>query len=129
MKEKTEHGLRDFSPLLGTNPRLMKRVINTFNILRTIGLSSGFDVNLLNKHLALWIILELRWPKLADYLSEHPESIKRVGTDIKENDISDELKKLKKLLENEEVKKVVTGEGIGISLDENSLRKFAELRV
>jgi hypothetical protein len=130
LKVETEHGLMNFSSLLGTNPRLMKRMINTFNILRTIAISSGFNLSKLDKHLALWIIIELRWPKLADYLVQNPEKVKLIGSEIKKKDpdISDELKELFK---SKEVKDVINGEGIGVDmkLDEKSLKEFAKLRV
>jgi hypothetical protein len=55
----------------------MKRFVNTYSILRAVRTLEGNAVAA--ESLALWAIIESRWPSLADYLREKPEAIEYVG--------------------------------------------------
>ena len=70
---RTEHWLQQFAPLLPPNPRAMKRFINDYSILRAVRTLEGNAVDM--APLALWAVIETRWPSLADYLGVHPEAI------------------------------------------------------
>jgi hypothetical protein len=70
----TEHSLERFGPLLAANPRSMKRFVNEYSILRAVRLLEGNPVA--SEPLALWAILQTRWPSLADYLRGKPEAIR-----------------------------------------------------
>jgi hypothetical protein len=69
----TEHDLLRFTALLERNPRSMKRFINAFSVALSTALLEGRSVNA--DPLALWTILRLRWPDLADHLRKHPDDI------------------------------------------------------
>jgi hypothetical protein len=73
----TEHRLQRFSSLLPPNPRSMKRFVIAYSVMRIVrtleGNTAGPDL------LALWMILETRWPSLADHLRDNPESIELLG--------------------------------------------------
>jgi hypothetical protein len=73
----TEHSLQRFGPLLTPNPRSMKRFVNTYSALRAVRTLEGNPVR--SEPLALWTILETRWPSLADYLRANPEAIELLG--------------------------------------------------
>lgn len=67
----SEHRLRRFLPLLEANPRAMKRLVTAYSMYDAYARASGgIDVD--RDQVALWTILELRYPALADYLKEYP---------------------------------------------------------
>lgn len=72
-KVAADHSLRKFAPLLGHNPRTMKRFINTFSILRSVRTLEGNFID--SASLALWAIILVRWPELADYLQKFPGAV------------------------------------------------------
>ncbi|WP_277922204.1 P-loop NTPase fold protein [Streptomyces sp. Root369] len=74
----TEHSLQRFGPLLAPNPRSMKRFVNSYSVLRAVRILEGNTVPL--DPLALWTILETRWPSLADHLRVQPDAITLLGT-------------------------------------------------
>jgi hypothetical protein len=75
--EATEHRLQRFGPLLALNPRSMKRFINDYSIVEAVRLPEGSSVG--GDLLALWTIIETRWPALADYLRGNPAVLGSVG--------------------------------------------------
>ncbi len=68
----TEHHLQRFANLLEANPRAMKRFVNDYSILRAVRTLESNPVSM--DPLALWAIIETRWPGLADYLRARPET-------------------------------------------------------
>jgi hypothetical protein len=69
--EATEHRLTGFAELLPDNPRAVKRFLNTFALTRSVRTIEGQAIP--TGSLALWTILQTRWPRLADALADHPE--------------------------------------------------------
>lgn len=67
----TEHRLTGFAELLPDNPRAVKRFLNAFALTRTVRTIEGQAIP--TPTLALWTILQIRWPRLADALTLHPE--------------------------------------------------------
>jgi hypothetical protein len=99
----TEHWFQQFAVLLPPNPRAIKRFVNNYSVLRAVRILEGNLVD--SGTLALWTIIETRWPGLADYLRVHPEAISLVdrpsqpgssGTDDQQllNGIPDDLRPL-----------------------------------
>jgi KAP family P-loop domain/WD domain, G-beta repeat len=72
-----EHALQRFAPLLSPNPRSMKRFVNAYGILRAVRTLEGVAVG--SDTLALWTILQIRWPSVAAYLMTDPEAIRYAG--------------------------------------------------
>jgi hypothetical protein len=67
------------------NPRSMKRFVNSYSALRDVRIMEG---NLVQREpLALWTILETRWPSLADYLRIAPEAIELLAKSADELEI------------------------------------------
>ena len=99
----TEHVLQRYAPLLDTNPRSMKRFLNSYSIMRAVRTLEG---NLVPREaLALWVVLQSRWPSLADYLHKHPEAIDYVG---KADDHADAIPEaLRSLFDLPELQRVV----------------------
>jgi KAP family P-loop domain len=73
-REETKHALESYAYLLDPTPRAMKRFIMSYSMLRAVRTAEGSVVPL--RLLALWTILQNRWPLLADHLQEHPEDVK-----------------------------------------------------
>jgi hypothetical protein len=69
----TEHALRKFAPLLSPNPRSTKLFLNTYTMLRAVRTIEGSTVE--SDTLALWTILRLRWPSVADHLQRDPDAV------------------------------------------------------
>lgn len=69
----TEHALEKFAPLLDANPRSMKRYVNAYSVARAIRTLEGNVIE--TDTLARWVIVQTRWPQLADYLQAHPSAI------------------------------------------------------
>lgn len=89
----TEHQLQRFGPLLSPNPRSMKLFLNTYSVLRTVRTLEGNPVPM--EPLALWTVLETRWPRLADHLRSRPDDIALVGKPKKElKDVSEDIRPL-----------------------------------
>jgi hypothetical protein len=82
--------------------------------------------NIVMKQLALWTILVLRWPVLAEYLEVHPEKVEQIGKPLP-NEVP-ETEHLRELFQNDEVRDVIKGKGIGISLDKSAIQACACLR-
>lgn len=91
VEQTTEHALKRFAPLLEPNPRAMKRFVNDYGMTRAAGI---LEDNLVERDtLALWTLLAIRWPSLAEYLEEHPEAAGDVlGEPEGGKDHPDELK-------------------------------------
>ncbi len=66
--EREHHLLEQYADLLEPNPRAAKRFLMTYNIAYATRLSelAPFD----SETLALWTVLAVRWPALADWLRE-----------------------------------------------------------
>ncbi|WP_324924258.1 P-loop NTPase fold protein [Actinophytocola sp.] len=75
----SEHSLQRFAVLLPPNPRTMKRFVNTYSAMRAVRTLEGNPVRV--ESLALWTIIEIRWPGLADHLRARPRDIGLVGDD------------------------------------------------
>lgn len=73
IENATTHDLAPFVPLLDPNPRSMKLFVNTYGVLRSLRtLEEAFVPT---EQLALWTVIEIRWPQLADHLRAHPSTI------------------------------------------------------
>ncbi len=91
-RKKSEHLLLPFVDFLDPNPRAMKRFINAYALRKAIALLGGGDIE--TGPLALWTLMELRWPLLADYLSDHPEMVERIGSELASDGIPPDIKEL-----------------------------------
>jgi hypothetical protein len=77
--DATEHALNRFGAFLEPNPRSMKLFVNTYGVLRS--LRTFEEVFVASGPLALWTVVEIRWPYLADYLRANPEAVEGKETD------------------------------------------------
>ncbi|MEV4147621.1 hypothetical protein AB0J40_28410 [Amycolatopsis sp. NPDC049691] len=75
-RARTEHALSRFLPLLQANPRTIKKFLNTYNVLRSVRTLEQNTVP--SDVLALWTILRVRWPSVADHLEAAPEAIRGI---------------------------------------------------
>jgi hypothetical protein len=113
--QEAQHALQPFAGLLDSNPRAMKRLVNAYGMARGIETLGGEDLGggrAAQQMTALWTILALRWPRLADWLADHPDDIACVG-DRAPDDVPEELAPL---FTDPEVEAVVAGEGEGIEV-------------
>jgi hypothetical protein len=125
----TEHTLSRFAGLLEPNPRAMKRLVNAYGVERAVQILEGHSRELVNprEKLALWTIVRSRWPLLAEYLSDKPElvdELEKTGVPA-EVEAEKDRPYLARLFEDEEVQRVVRGDGLeGVRLDEEAIRFF-----
>ncbi|MEV8442280.1 P-loop NTPase fold protein [Actinosynnema sp. NPDC051121] len=75
-RKRTEHALRGFLPLLDANPRNVKKFLNTYSVLRSVRVLENNTVA--SDVLALWTIVRVRWPAMADHLEVDPEAVRGV---------------------------------------------------
>jgi hypothetical protein len=75
-RARTEHALRKFLPLLHSNPRNVKKFLNTYSVLRSVRVLENNTVS--SDVLALWTIVRVRWPAMADHLERDPESVRGI---------------------------------------------------
>ena len=91
-RKKSEHLLHPFVDFLDPNPRAMKRFVNAYAFRKAIALLGGRDME--TGPLVLWTLMELRWPLLADYLTDHPEMVERIGSELAFDGIPPDIKEL-----------------------------------
>ena len=91
-RKQTEHFLQPFVDLLEPNPRAMKRFVNAYALRKAIALLGDCDIE--REPLVLWTLLELRWPVLADYLTDHPEMVEKIGSEPEPDGIPPDVRKL-----------------------------------
>ncbi|MEU6408884.1 P-loop NTPase fold protein [Microbispora sp. NPDC046933] len=92
VQDVSHHALAKFSRLLHSNPRAMKRFVNTYTVLRAVRVLEGSLVP--TDTLALWTLLRIRWPELADYLESHPEAVERITEGSGVQDLPESLSQL-----------------------------------
>ena len=115
-----EHRLRGFAPLLEPNPRAMTRLVNAFGLHQATHLLEGRSVP--PETLARWTIVELRWPLLADHLTQHPQTLALLSAPDGAAHASEVLRPL---LEDEQVRRVIHGDGDGgVALTEATIREI-----
>jgi len=109
---------RFFDRLLEPNPRAMKRLVNAYGLARDVELiESGAQVStdtLAIKQLALWTILRLRWPLLAQHLEHHPADVDKIGTSASLDHVPEALRGV---FGEPELVEVAHGAGVGATLD------------
>jgi hypothetical protein len=125
VEKNTEHLLLPFVYLLDPNPRAIKRLLNGYGLIRDIDLMRGEGDDIIGrKELALWTILNFRWPSVAAYFENNPEMIDKIRKN-KGFVISEGPEELKNLAIYSDIRKVIEGRGIdGAFLDEDTVRKF-----
>lgn len=101
--------LAPFLPLLDPNPRAMKRYVNAFGIqvvaLRLTDALHGLPIEEPWKQVALWTIVKMRWPDMADALRRHPEAVDA----IRNRALETEDPVLKAYADDPEVQQVLAG--------------------
>ena len=73
-QQSTRHALEPYAALLDPTPRAMKRFVMAYSMLRAVRTAEGSVVGI--GPLALWTILQTRWPMLANYLQASPEAVR-----------------------------------------------------
>jgi hypothetical protein len=120
-----EHRLQRYLPLVGHSPRAMKRMVNFYTIQQSLNTLTGSHVSL--EDLPLWAILVMRWPYLAEYLAQHPQTVCFFDPQTGKLPRSIPLK-LRPLFQDAGVLAVVNGQDVaGSLLDETVIRRCASL--
>jgi hypothetical protein len=126
-QKELEHALKPFDTLLEENPRALKRLVNAFGVARDLEI---LDLRNLTRdqreqqQTALWVILGLRWPQLADYLAEHPGAVES----IRSRPVSVSMpSKLRPLFDDPRVRKVIDGDArdVHARLDSEAIARLA----
>jgi hypothetical protein len=120
-----EHILKQFADLMEPNPRAMKRFANSYGVQMAMDIMRGGSME--TEKLALWTIILLRWPLLAEFLGEHPEMVEFIGKEsIPEDSIPQNLHKL---FQDSNIIDVIKGKGVGVMMDEDTIRNLNDLPV
>jgi hypothetical protein len=120
LERRTEHRLKAFAPLLEPNPRAMKRLVNAYGIERDRQLLEGgrIGTQIKPEQLALWTIVNLRWPALGDYLSDDPDAVVAIANGSKNVDDPS----LAWIARCPDVKRVLNGGNVGAPLTAATVR-------
>lgn len=103
---RTEHFLRPYNRYLDLNPRNMKRLLNQYLVNKAASVLTGI---LIPRHqLALWTIIQIQWPLLANYFARHPDALDT----LKGPDPGQLPTEISSLLQIRGVRDVLDGEGI-----------------
>ncbi|MEU8175545.1 P-loop NTPase fold protein [Microbispora hainanensis] len=116
VQDVSRHALAKFSRLLHSNPRAMKRFVNTYTVLRAVRVLEGSVVP--TDALALWTLLRIRWPELADHLESHPEAVDQI---MEGSDAQDLPESLRDLAASEDLHEVLCGVP-GVTLTPDMIR-------
>jgi hypothetical protein len=105
----------------------MKRVVNDFVVRKQI--ATILNIKLDFESLALWTILSLRWPQLAEYIMREPDKINLIGRKPGKGKVPEHLEELF-FDRDKTVQKVVNGdvEGTRAQLTPRIVKKLAGLR-
>lgn len=125
LARQSEHDLSRFAPLMESNPRSMKRLVNAYGVELAHQVISGHSSRLEHprERLALWTILKSRWPLLAEYLADRPEAVDALKAGAVPEDVDADADRpyLAKLFRDPAVRRVVDGSIVGTDLDRGSL--------
>jgi hypothetical protein len=125
IREHTEHRLEGFEHLLDPNPRAMKRFVNAYGLARNMQiLEAGAGVArgaAAADELALWTILRLRWPVLAEHFERYPADMAKIGKKTAAAHVPAELRPL---FAQPDVVDVVRGKEVEARLDEAGIRRI-----
>lgn len=127
VRDRTEHMLQKFAPLLDKNPRSMKQLVNAYSLNRALTDLTQVDVN--REPLALWTILTLRWPELSKYLETHPSVIREFSTENNDDRLATIDADLRPLFVDPEVRAVLNWpqDTADTTLDTEVIRHCAQL--
>ena len=122
----TRHMLDDFSGLLEGNPRAMKKLLNAYGIELEVRLLDMQGDERTLRQLALWIIVRLRWPLLAQYLATYPVEVDCIGREREGEAPDDFTPELERLFRTGTVHEVVQGSDIEppVALDAAAISLF-----
>ena len=121
-EQELSHFLEPFAPLVESNPRAMKRLINAHGLERARQIREGVLLNeAQRKQHVLWTILKLRWPLLAEHFTETPEDRDRVVAQSVKPD--EEL--LWSVVSDRRLIAVLTGAETGVALNVPAIKMFA----
>jgi hypothetical protein len=113
-----ERQLGTYIKLLGSppSPRKIKRFINAYQLALSFEIVRGRSLQ--RSQLALWTILDLRWPRLADYLVAHPDDVVLIGGSAPKR----AGPAIRPLFTDPEVLRVVSGAESDLGLDADAIR-------
>lgn len=121
VRKRTEHTLIRFLPLTDDNPRSLIRLVNMYCVNKARAIMSFLDID--TDDLIQWTILSMRWPQLAEYLVDNPDSISKIGA----RNIEGIDPKVAQLFNDDSVLKVINGIGITDPIDKKTLKLCASL--
>ena len=73
-QDRTQHRLAQFSTLIESNPRSIKRLVNAIGMAQARAILEGRSISPETR--IRWTLLSLRWPVLADFLADNPEAVR-----------------------------------------------------
>jgi hypothetical protein len=133
IEKETTHFLSNFAHLMDPNPRTIKRLVTFFGVLRAIAIQRDEEIvsDLTKRNqLALWTIVRMRWPLLADYLEEFPQYLENFKSGKSNKAIHADVMDLVKAQEVMDVLcgRDVNGKGNNCEMDMEALERFILLK-
>jgi KAP family P-loop domain/Clp amino terminal domain, pathogenicity island component len=123
IEQQTETLLSKFAPLLESNPRSMKRLVNAYGFERDLLIRQGhFLDEEERRQLALLTILRLRWPLFADHLRDNPADADLCVTDSERG--PDEDHEFKQVFSDPALRALFKDSVAGTKLDRGLIERF-----
>ena len=127
LEQALHHALEPFGSLVESNPRSMKRLVNSYGVERALRVRTGTMLgSAARTQNVLWTIVRLRWPVLAEHLSRHPEHADILAGNAAVTDFDPVPEELKTLFVDIDVRRVFRGEGVEAALDADGVRQFLQ---
>ena len=114
LQHAQEHALVPFAPLLESNPRAMKRLVNAYGIQRSmqlLGEGTTRSDRFAQQETALWTILSMRWPVLGEHLAANSDDVELIGDPPPDGAVPQDLRPL---FTDEDVIAVARGQADGV---------------
>lgn len=110
LEGERKHKIQDFLPIISANPRQIKLIVSAYGIyiyLYKDSASSGVNYDYFDQ-IALWTILSISSPRMAEYLEEHPYLLEvLVGGGYEDNAAIPE--DIRKIVSTKVVNKIING--------------------
>jgi hypothetical protein len=124
LQRDLQHALERFAHLVEPNPRAMKRLVNAYGVERALQVRLGVQLEpRISAQNVLWMIVKLRWPALAEYLVQQPETadLLRQAQALEDDALPPELRVF---AADRAVRDVIAGREIDAQLDCEAIERL-----
>ena len=123
--------MSEFGPLMELNPRSMKRLTNIYTFHEMLAVLARVDFDRLpvrRRQLALWTIVRLRWPLLAENLEINPDLAEELCRDSDHEQIVPvELENVFRAEQIPSIRRVFNGKAVGTKLTSEAVNYLSPI--